>query len=165
MGSIFIALLLCLLSYLYLRVFADDLTRPFQILAKFFSSHQHPAWKLRPRFLPKATRAALSSITGTGEGLWQRLYARTFHAQELAEVEDDVKYQAGEPYRDPDVLATGIVKDLSALGLKGKRSDLRTLIQLVKAKGKPIDDRQMLVSLASAHNSVFRCRDPLLMKD
>ncbi|GLA37646.1 hypothetical protein AnigIFM63309_004597 [Aspergillus niger] len=145
MGSIFIALLLCLLSYLYLRVFADDLTRPFQILAKFFSSHQHPAWKLRPRFLPKATRAALSSIVGTGEGLWQRLYARTFHAQELAEVEDDVKYQAGEPYGDPDVLATGLVKDLSALGLKGKKSDLRTLIQLVKAKGKPIDDRQMLM--------------------
>ncbi|PYH67779.1 peroxidase/cytochrome P450 family protein [Aspergillus vadensis CBS 113365] len=145
MSSIFIALLLCLLSFLYLRVFADEPTRPFQIVAKVFSSHKHPTWKLRPRFLPKATKAALSSIAGTGEGLWQRLYARIFHAQELAEVEDDVKYQAGESYGDPDVLATGLVKDLSALGLKGKRNDLRTLIQLVKSKGKPIDDRQMLM--------------------
>lgn len=161
MSSIFIALLLCLLSFLYLRIFADDPTRPFQIVAKVFSSHKHQTWNLRPRFLPKATKAALSSIAGTGEGLWQRLYARIFHAQELAEVEDDVKYQAGESYGDPDVLATGLVKDLSALGLKGKRNDLRTLIQLVKSKGKPIDDRQMLVSRLP---SVSTLRMPLLMR-
>ncbi|KAG2416425.1 hypothetical protein HFD88_007640 [Aspergillus terreus] len=143
MSSVIVALAVLVLSLLYLTLFRNDLTH--LIIEKLQSFRTGSGWELSPRsrLLPRATKAALSSITGTGVGLWSRLYARIFHSDELAEEEDDEKYQAGEAYGDPKVLATSLIKDLRALGVKGRRSDLRTLIEMVKNKGKPMDDRQM----------------------
>lgn len=146
MSSVIVALAVLVLSLLYLTLFRNDLTH--LIIEKLQSFRTGSGWELSPRsrLLPRATKAALSSITGTGVGIWSRLYARIFHSDELAEEEDDEKYQAGEAYGDPKVLATSLIKDLRALGVKGRRSDLRTLIEMVKNKGKPMDDRQMHVS-------------------
>lgn len=153
MHFIVVALLfftLFILSYRYLKAFANGPTGPLRRVSEKLPSH--PAWQLRSiptNLLPKASKAALVSIAGTGQGLLPRLYEKIFHAKELAEKEDDEKYQAGEPYGDPDVIATGLVKDLTALGIKGRSGDLRTLIQLVKNTGKPVNDREMLVSFHS----------------
>lgn len=160
MYSVIVAFAILVLSFVYLKLFRDDLTHPFRLIAaKLQSFRSGSGWELSPRsrLLPRATKAALTSITGTGVGLWSRLYARIFHPDELAEEEDDEKYQAGEAYGDPKVLATSLIKDLRALGVKGRRSDLRTLIEMVKNKGKPMDDRQMHVSYLELIRTSFPC--------
>lgn len=57
----------------------------------------------------------------------------------------DDKYQGEESYDDADALTTGILDDLKAIGAKGARSDIKTLLEVAMTKGKPIDDRQMIV--------------------
>lgn len=101
--------------------------------------------------IPKGTHSALSSIAGTAPGILHNLNPfnwKIFNKHKIAEEEDDQKYQAGEPYGDPNVLATGIVQDLKSMGLKTGVKDLRSLLEVAKSKGKPVDDRQMTVSLA-----------------
>lgn len=104
----------------------------------------------RPKALvPRGTQSALRSITGIAPGLLSRINPlnwRIFNRQKIAEEEDDEKYQAGEPYGDPSVMATGLAKDLKSVGLKAGVRDLRTLLQVVKSKGKPVNDREMTVS-------------------
>lgn len=55
------------------------------------------------------------------------------------------KYNGDEIYGDPKVLSTGIAEDLKAIGVKKIDGDLQTLLQVALTKGKPIDDKQMLV--------------------
>jgi hypothetical protein len=103
-----------------------------------------------PKMLvPRGTQAALKSIKGTAPGIITRINPlnwRIFNLQKIAEEEDDEKYQAGEPYGDPSVMATGIVKDLKSVGLKAGMKDLQTLLKVVQVKGKPVNDREMTVS-------------------
>lgn len=104
--------------------------------------------------IPKGTQSALASIKGTGGGVLSKLNPfnwNIFHKRRLAEEEDDEKYQAGEPYGDPKVLAPSLVDDLKAVGLKGGVKDLQTLLQAAKTKGKPANDREMLVSSPRSH--------------
>lgn len=101
--------------------------------------------------IPKGAHSALGSIAGTAPGFLSKLNPtnwKIFNRHKIAEEEDDQKYQAGEPYGDPNVMATSLVQDLKSMGLKTGVKDLRTLLEVAKSKGKPIDDRQMTVSLA-----------------
>lgn len=101
--------------------------------------------------VPKGTQSALNSIAGTAPGIASKLNPtkwKIFHKKKIAEQEDDEKYQAGEPYGDPNAMATGIAKDLKSMGLKAGVKDLRTLFELAKSAGKPINDRDMTVSIA-----------------
>lgn len=101
--------------------------------------------------VPKGTHSALSSIAGTAPSLTSKLNPtkwKIFNKKKLAEQEDDEKYQAGEPYGDPSAMATGISTDLKSMGLKSGVKDLKTLFELAKSAGKPINDRDMTVSIA-----------------
>lgn len=154
MNTILLTFLVAVASFAYLKLFGADPIGPLRVVwNKLRNLGDDPTWKLRrPKFLPGASKAVLNSIAGTGVGLWTRLYRRIFRADELAEEEDDEKYQAGESYGDPSVVATSLVKDLRAIGMKVKAKDLRTLIEIVKNKGKPMDDRQMHVSFLSLYS-------------
>lgn len=55
------------------------------------------------------------------------------------------KYNGEEMYGDPKVLSTGIVEDLKAIGVKKIGGDLQTLLQVALTKGKPVDDKQMVM--------------------
>ncbi|KAF7590130.1 hypothetical protein BBP40_003243 [Aspergillus hancockii] len=93
-----------------------------------------------------ATQSALGSITGAGGGILSKLNPfnwKIFNKRKLAEEEDDMKYQAGEPYGDPEILAPTLRDDLKAVGLKAGVQDLKVLLDVVKNKGKPIDDRDL----------------------
>ena len=57
------------------------------------------------------------------------------------------KYQGGEDYADPKVVATGLAEDLRAVGIKTSRQNLRTLLAVVSSKGEPLDDKKLTVSL------------------
>ena len=48
---------------------------------------------------------------------------------------------------DNAVLATGLVDDLKSIGIKSLHSDLKTMIDIVTSVGKPVDDRELVVSL------------------
>lgn len=99
--------------------------------------------------VPKGTQSALSSISGIAPGIASKLNPfkwKVFNRKKIAEQEDDANYQAGEPYGDPTAMATGIATDLKSMGLKGGVKDLRTLFEVAKTKGKPINDRDMTVS-------------------
>lgn len=100
--------------------------------------------------LPKATESALASIAGTGEGILSKLNPRNwkmFNHRKIAEEEDDAKFQAGEPYGDPHVLAPTLADDLKAIGIKTGLKDLHTLLETAKSVGKPMDDRELIVCL------------------
>lgn len=62
-----------------------------------------------------------------------------------SEVEE--KYDVNDSYGDPKVLTTGLLKDLKSVGLKAGRRDILTLLQVALAKGKPVDDKLMTVSV------------------
>lgn len=99
--------------------------------------------------VPKGTQSALSSIAGTAPGMLSKLNPtkwKIFNRKKIAEEEDDEKYQAGEPYGDPSAMATGIATDLKSMGLKSGVKDLKTLFEVAKSHGKPINDRDMTVS-------------------
>jgi hypothetical protein len=55
------------------------------------------------------------------------------------------KYQAGESYADPVVTSTGLLEDLSAIGLASIHKDVSTMIKVLTTKGQPVDDREMTV--------------------
>jgi hypothetical protein len=57
----------------------------------------------------------------------------------------DDKYQGAESYGDAAQLSTGVMDDLKAIGIKGVRGDVQTLLDVALAKGKPVDDKQMTV--------------------
>ena len=102
--------------------------------------------------VPKGTQAALGSIAGIAPGIVSKLNPlkwNIFNKKKIAEEEDDEKYQAGEPYGNPAVMATGIATDLKSMGLKSGVKDLQTLLEVAKSKGKPINDRDMTVSIAA----------------
>lgn len=97
----------------------------------------------------EAAKNALASIRKNRPSLLSKLNPMNwsmFNKKKIAADKDDEAYQAGEPYGDPEVVSTGLADDLKAIGLKGAPKDLEVLINLVKNKGKPLDDRQMDVS-------------------
>ena len=57
------------------------------------------------------------------------------------------KYQGGEDYADPKVVATGLAEDLRSAGIKTSRQNLRTLLAVALSKGEPLDDKKLTVSL------------------
>ena len=67
----------------------------------------------------------------------------------------DDKYQGEESYGDPELITTGVMDDLKAVGVKGARGDIKTLLDVALTKGKPVDDRQMTVTRASAFFLLF----------
>lgn len=75
-------------------------------------------------------------------------------AQKRPASEIDDKYQGEESYGDPDVIATGVVDDLKAIGVKGVRGDIKTLLDVALAKGKPVDDKQMTASKALTFDNI-----------
>lgn len=107
-------------------------------------------WFMKPKgFIPKGTLATLSSLPSLRPGLLSKLNplnAKIFNRKKIAEEEDDEKFQAGEPYGDPEVVSTNLVQDLRTIGFATSVKDLKTLITAFKAKGKPQNDREMLVS-------------------
>lgn len=102
--------------------------------------------------LPAGTKAALASLTGGGgvSGFISKLNPLNWkiaNKEEIAEQEDNEKYQAGEPYGDPRVLSISLYKELRSIGVRVKPHHIQTLIQVLKSKTKLIDDRQMTVSI------------------
>lgn len=121
------------------------------MLSKFQSFNKRLSSPLGLMPVPKGTQSALKSIAGTAPGITSKLNPanwKIFNKKKIAEQEDDEKYQAGEPYGDPNVMATGIATDLKSMGLKSGVKDLRTLFEVAKSHGKPINDREMTVSIA-----------------
>jgi hypothetical protein len=58
------------------------------------------------------------------------------------------KYQGGEAYGDPKKVETGVLEDLRSLGsLDEAMTSIGTLVELLRQRGKPIDDRKMVVRL------------------
>ncbi|KAF2150654.1 heme peroxidase [Myriangium duriaei CBS 260.36] len=56
------------------------------------------------------------------------------------------KYQGSESYADPPKVQTGLLDDLKAMGgLKKIAANVQTLLELAKNKGKPDDDKKMLM--------------------
>ncbi|KAK2731617.1 hypothetical protein FQN57_003270 [Myotisia sp. PD_48] len=113
------------------------------LVKRLFSSGRRPAL-----FIPKATHSALASIAGTGEGLFSKLNPlkwKIFNRKDADDEEEDPneKYMGGDSYGDPKMIATSLVKDLRHVGLKTKVKDLRTLIEIFKSAGKPVNDRDM----------------------
>ena len=101
--------------------------------------------------VPLGTKAAIASLSSTGAGFLSKFNPikwKTANKDEIAEQEDNEKYQAGEPYGDPRVLSISLVKELRAVGIKVKPHHLQTLIEVLKSKTKPIDDRQMTVMVS-----------------
>ena len=149
---------------LYLKVVKNDekglqaliKEKAFQYLGKipglnklaFLKGHL-PSGRLSKSLIPRATKGALGSIAGSSGGILSKLNPfnwRIFNKRKIAEEEDDMKYQAGEPYGDPEILAPTLRDDLKAVGLKAGVQDLKVLLDVVKNKGKPIDDRELTVS-------------------
>ncbi len=61
----------------------------------------------------------------------------------------EAKYQASEVYGDPKKVETGILADIRSLGsLDEAVTSVRTLVELLRQRGKPIDDRKMVVSIS-----------------
>jgi hypothetical protein len=59
---------------------------------------------------------------------------------------EEEKYQGGEAYADPKKVVTGIIDDLKAMGSPKKIiQNIGTLIEVVKQKDLPVDDRKLLV--------------------
>ncbi|KAF1994656.1 heme peroxidase [Amniculicola lignicola CBS 123094] len=57
---------------------------------------------------------------------------------------EEMKYQGGEDYADPVKVETGIFTDIKALHSQGKLlSTAKTLIEVARSKGQPIDDKKM----------------------
>jgi hypothetical protein len=56
------------------------------------------------------------------------------------------KYQAGEDYEDPKVIASSLHDDLKAVGITKSRKEIRALIDTVQNKGQPLDDKKLTVS-------------------
>lgn len=54
----------------------------------------------------------------------------------------DEAYQAGTSYADDEEMPTGALEDLKALGFSGGKN-LETLMDVIKGKGKPMNDRAM----------------------
>lgn len=69
-------------------------------------------------------------------------------AKQPSTSETDDRYQGEESYGDPELITTGVMDDLKAIGVKGARADIKTLLDVAMAKGKPVDDRQMTASEA-----------------
>ncbi|KAJ6007231.1 hypothetical protein N7522_005582 [Penicillium canescens] len=118
--------------------------------------------------VPKGTQSALNSISGIAPGIASKLNPfkwKVFNKKKMAEQEDDENYQAGEPYGDPTAMATGIATDLKSMGLKGGVKDLRTLFEVAKAKGKPINDRDMtmekMIAIATSLPRTSKARGKL----
>ncbi|KAJ5758694.1 hypothetical protein N7520_005850 [Penicillium odoratum] len=118
--------------------------------------------------VPKGTQSALNSISGIAPGIASKLNPtkwRILNKKKIAEQEDDENYQAGEPYGDPTAMATGIATDLKSMGLKGGFKDLRTLFEVAKAKGKPINDRDMtmekMIAIATSLPRTSKARGKL----
>lgn len=108
------------------------------------------SWSMRPRgFIPKGTLATFTSLRSIRPGILSRLNPFNwpiFNRKEIAQREDDEKFQAGEPYGDPRTVSNGLVDDLRAVGFTAATKDLQTLIEVFKNKGKPENDREMAVS-------------------
>jgi len=71
------------------------------------------------------------------------------------------KFQGGESYADPIKVQTGIWDDLKAMGgLKNIAANAQTLFQLAKNKGKPDDDKKMMVRwlLITRRRETDHCR-------
>ena len=58
------------------------------------------------------------------------------------------KYQGGESYGDPPKTQTGLFADLQSMGsLKKLLASAQTVFDLAKGKGKPVNDKEMVVSI------------------
>ncbi|KKY15413.1 putative prostaglandin g h synthase 2 cyclooxygenase pgh2 cox2 [Diplodia seriata] len=125
------------------------------LVFKVFNLHKVPglrdivSWFMKPKgFVPKGTLATLSSLRSIRPGLLSKLNPfnlKIFNKKALASQADDEKFQAGEPYGDPDVVSSNLVEDLRTVGFSAATKDLKTLIEVFKAKGKPQNDREMLM--------------------
>ncbi|KAE8389860.1 heme peroxidase [Aspergillus alliaceus] len=127
-----------------------------------------PLGKLPKSLVPKATESALGSIAGGSGSILSKLNPLNWkisNKRKIAEEEDDMKYQAGEPYGDPEVLAPTLRDDLKAVGLKAGVQDLKVLLDVVKNKGKPIDDRDLtmekLIAIVSSLPRNSKAREKL----
>ncbi|KAF7625730.1 prostaglandin G/H synthase 2/cyclooxygenase 2, pgh2/cox2 [Aspergillus flavus] len=127
-----------------------------------------PLGKFSKSLIPKATKGALGSIAGSSGGILSKLNPfnwKIFNKRKIAEEEDDMRYQAGEPYGDPEVLAPTLRDDLKAVGLKAGVQDLKVLLDVVKNKGKPIDDRDLtmekLIAIVSSLPRNSKAREKL----
>ena len=90
---------------------------------------------------------------------------------------EEEKYQGGESYGDPPKVQTGIWEDLKAMGgLKNIVSNASTLIELRQNKGKPDDDKKMMVRwhlkmrcgikwLLTTADGTPHCSDGLVARD
>lgn len=98
---------------------------------------------------PLDSTRALELGAAAGAGLAAFLaYSWKTNAPWLHPAKPDTReaYQGGESYGDPKVITTGLLDDLKAIGFKAANSDVRTLLEVFLAKGKPVDDRLMVVS-------------------
>ncbi|KAB8078973.1 heme peroxidase [Aspergillus leporis] len=111
-----------------------------------FLKGQLPFGKSPLSRIPKSAESALRSIAGGGGSILTDINPfnwKIFNKRMIAEEEDDMKYQAGEQYGDPEVLAPTLRDDLKAVGLRAGVQDLKVLLDVVKNKGKHIDDRDL----------------------
>jgi hypothetical protein len=121
-----------------------------------FLKGQLPFGKSPLSRIPKSAESALRSIAGGGGSILTDINPfnwKIFNKRMIAEEEDDMKYQAGEQYGDPEVLAPTLRDDLKAVGLRAGVQDLKVLLDVVKNKGKHIDDRDLTVSIIRISNT------------
>ncbi|KAI9690830.1 MAG: hypothetical protein M1822_008449 [Bathelium mastoideum] len=83
---------------------------------------------------------------GAVAGATLAFFAYNWRAHSLPKRIEEEKYQGGESYADLPKLQTGLLADLRAIGgFKNIVASAQTLIEVAKGKGKPIDDKNMLM--------------------
>jgi hypothetical protein len=94
--------------------------------------------------LPTMDNTRMMEAGGAAAALALLLYH--WKANALPKRIQEEKYQGGESYADPKKVQTGLLDDLKAMGGLSKIiGNAQTLYELAKNKGKPDDDKKMLM--------------------
>lgn len=100
--------------------------------------------------LPAMDNTRMFEAGGAAAALALLLYS--WKANALPKQIEEEKYQGGESYADAPKVQTGLLADLKAMGGLGKIiSNVQVLYELAKNKGKPDNDKKMLVSYYHRH--------------
>ena len=94
--------------------------------------------------LPTASFLSVNLLQGIGKPAVTIM--ASFFPSLGSKPEAETKFSGGsDTYGDPKALSTGVIDDLKAIGLGRLGGDVQTLLEVAFAKGKPVNDRELVV--------------------